>query len=119
VNAKSSDNRVRSWTEIKSSFVQLSDARKAVIIATVSFQLTVLTRNEYPEDAGDHSKSVTAMQSLNEIQHTLIGYLVSLLTDNKRRFPADVLIDIEPEKALRAGFDNEIRDSFLNCLAAK
>jgi hypothetical protein len=112
VNAKSSDNRVRSWTEIKSSFVQLSDARKAVIIATVSFQLTVLTRNEYPEDAGDHS-------SLNEIQHTLIGYLVSLLTDNKRRFPADVLIDIEPEKALRAGFDNEIRDSFLNCLAAK
>lgn len=79
--------------DLKEKFLALTEQQQSLVLAAYSHDLTVLARYGY-EAGTERLSNPLLLRRLNEVQHRVVGAILSRLSGNKNRYPDDVLIDI-------------------------
>ena len=79
--------------DLKEKFLALTEQQQSLVLAAYSHDLTILARYGY-EAATERLSNPLLLRRLNEVQHRVVGAILSRLSGNKNRYPDDVLIDI-------------------------
>ena len=95
--------------EIKSHLLSLSKAQWMYVLSSFAHQLTVCARQAYIEP--DSTKSVTKLQTFNELEHTVTGQLTHIVADQNRYSDVD-FVEIVFEKARAGGCLGEVEWAF-------
>lgn len=114
---RSAHKNLKTWEEVKIGFRRLPETKRAIALTLVAFHVTVLARSVYPNQTSKLEETADKLSSLNEIEHTLLGQVASLLRDVVNRYPDDGLIDIISDKSRISGFDSEVRETFKKALS--
>jgi hypothetical protein len=95
--------------ELRSWYLNLSDAYKQIYLSLVSNQLTIHGRS-FGLDLKE-AEQIKAFKGLNELQHQISGHIAAIgLRQN--RYPDDVLWNILNEKAASFGLLAHLKQSF-------
>ena len=95
--------------ELRSWYLDLSDAYKQIYLSLVSNQLTIHGRS-FGLDLKE-AEQIKAFKGLNELQHQISGHIAAIgLRQN--RYPDDVLWNILNEKAASFGLLAHLKQSF-------
>jgi len=95
--------------ELRSWYLDLSDAYKQIHLSLVSNQLTIHGRS-FGLDLKE-AEQIKAFKGLNELQHQISGHIAAIgLRQN--RYPDDVLWNILNEKAAAFGLLAHLKQSF-------
>jgi hypothetical protein len=74
-------------------FTGLDEESRLLFLARYGHELTILARSAYAEEVSDKSAR-HFLRDINEIQHTLFGYMVSLVTNDRCRFDDEAVVSI-------------------------
>src|SRR4051812_34769920 len=82
---------------LKTTFKDLSDAEKLILLARLSHELTILARDGY--GLSENVVNPILLRRINELQHRLTSTIVNLLCGDPKRLPDDVLIEMISESS--------------------
>jgi hypothetical protein len=85
-------------------FSSCSSEEKKVFVAHLMHELTVVARDSY-EVGADGLTNPRRVRKINEIQHRLSSFLRSLLRDDPRRYPDELIVRM----VLEASEDEDFR----------
>jgi hypothetical protein len=83
---------------LRVSYGQQSVKQQIYALCLLSSYLTLEGRSLYPPSISIE-QAYKVLKTINEIQHSIVNQLIPLLTDNPRRYPDDVFINIIIEKS--------------------
>lgn len=92
-------------------FSTLSAREKEEFIAHLTYELTIIGRDTY-EAGQDGLTDPQRMRRINEVQHSLSGYLLALLRNDRRRYPDEVLLKIILEHPDDSMLERQLREAF-------
>ncbi len=79
--------------EAVAAFAARPSAEQQELLALLSHELTLLMRDTY-EAGRDGLTDAPRARRINEIQHRVSAHLLKLMSDDKQRYPDDVLVQI-------------------------
>jgi len=82
--------KVRDAIEI---FCNYSSQEKVDFLAQFAHALTILGRDAY-EAGGNGLTSPSRLRLINEVEHRVTGFLISLLKNDPKRYPDEILVKI-------------------------
>lgn len=93
------------------TFAQLSREDKVRFLSRLAWELTVVARDSY-EPGTEQLLHPARVRAVNELQHSLLGYLVALTNDDTHRYPDDVLVAILLEEDRDAQLRQQVAYAF-------
>lgn len=97
--------------EATAAFSSLSHDEKKEFIAQLIYELTIVARDSY-EVGGVGLTNPERVRRVNEVQHRLGAFLFSLLRDDARRYPDDLLVRIILEHEGDDDFQRQMSAAF-------
>lgn len=93
------------------AFVNCSCAEKVSLLLRLAHELTIIARDTYDRDSDGLTNPVRT-RTINEVQHRVLSFLISLRENKIYRYPDDVLVrivvdhpeDIELQRQLQEVF---------------
>ena len=79
--------------EAVAAFASRTTAEQQELLAHLSHELTLLMRDTY-EAGQDGLTDAPRARRINEIQHRVSAHLLKLMSDDKQRYPDDILMQI-------------------------
>lgn len=113
-------------TTTASPFSVLTEHDQALLLASLSHELTMVAREGY-EAGTEHLSDPQLLRRINEIQHRVASAIMARLSGSMQRYPDDVLISIVAgsdtdafsrrlhsafRRAWRMAFGTELPDDF-------
>jgi hypothetical protein len=75
------------------AFINRSCAEKVSLLLRLAHELTVIARDTYDRESDGLTNPVRT-RTINEVQHRVLSFLISLRENNINRYPDDVLVGI-------------------------
>lgn len=94
-------------SDFNTAFSSLRPNEQASLLAALAHHLTVCARAIEPSEAG-HEKAMVRLLALNELQQTITGQLLNLITDDNRRYPDHVFADVLFETARTGNSESDL-----------
>lgn len=76
--------------EILLVYADFSVDEKKYFLSSLAFQLTILARDAYVDDAKNPTNP-RLLSTINEIQHKILGHVLHLFKENSKHYPDEVL----------------------------
>lgn len=89
---------------------------KRDFLAGLSHELTIVARDSY-EAGGDGLTDPRRMRLINEVQHSLSGFLWALLRGDSQRYPDNVLVGIILEQPDDEILKRQLNEAFVRLTA--
>lgn len=109
------DDVTISTDNVGASFLLLPADQKILVLSCLSHELTVNARGIYPGQVEDH-EAAEKLCTYNEVQHNVTSQLRHMLSNNEKRYPDNVFIDIIFEKARNGGCEGDLIAAFRRSL---
>lgn len=93
------------------AFSHYSSHEKMDFLIRLGHALTVMARETY-EVEGEALTQPSLLRRINEIQHRIMGFLIALRTNDKQRYPDEVLVRIILEHSEDQDLQRQVQEEF-------
>jgi len=97
--------------DAKTAFLSMSPNRKARVLSLLAHNLTIRARSAYLPELNDDSAR-KKLCGLNELLHVVTGQLMHMVSEDAKRYPDDVFMDILIEKAQMGQCEVDLGQAF-------
>jgi hypothetical protein len=105
------DETAMTTNEAKTAFLSMSPNRKMRVLSLLAHNLTICARSAYlPEVNDDLARK--KLCGLNELLHVVTSQLMHMVSEDTKRYPDDVFMDILIEKAQMGQCEGDLVRAF-------